>query len=127
MPDPEPLVPMHPDIRAHQPGQLDVPYAAIHWIVRRVTIDPLLLHEFAFQAHGGGDAGDLAGVVALHAADRDEGVAVLGQGVRDQVFEFAGFVAAARDGRVEVVAFRVDLDAAAEGGGDVGEGVDGGL
>jgi hypothetical protein len=118
---------MHPDIRAHQPRQLDVPYAAIHWIVRRVTIDPFLLHEFAFQSHGGGDAGDLAGVVALHAADRDEGVAVLGEGVRDQVFEFAGFVAAARDGRVEVVAFRVDLDVAAEGGGDVGKGVDGGL
>lgn len=66
-------------------------------------------------------------MVALDAADRDEGIAVLRQGVWDQVFEFAGFVAAAGDGRVEVVAFGVDLDMAAEGAGDVGKRVDVGL
>jgi hypothetical protein len=84
-----------------------------------LPVDPFLLDKLAFQAKAGCYAGDLAGVIGLNAADGDERVAGLGEGVWDEVFEFAGFVAAAGDGRVEVVAFGVDLGGGGEGSGDV--------
>lgn len=87
-------------------------------VPRVLPVDPFLLDELTFQAEGCGDAGDLAGVVGLDAADGDEGIAVGGEGVWDEVFEFAGFVAAAGNGGIEVVAFGVDLGGGGEGGGD---------
>jgi hypothetical protein len=51
-------------------------------------------------------------VVALHAADRHEGVAALGQGVGDQVLQLAGLVAAEGDARVDVLALGPDGGAA---------------
>jgi hypothetical protein len=45
----------------------------------------VLLDERGAQAQRGGRRGDLAGVVGLHAADADEGVAALGEGVREEV------------------------------------------
>ncbi|KAJ6168851.1 inositol-3-phosphate synthase [Penicillium chrysogenum] len=62
--DPEPGR-VEPHIRAHQPRQLDVARALVA------------------RARACGDGGDLARVVALHAADGDEGRAALGLGVRE--------------------------------------------
>lgn len=95
---------------------MDISYGMVP---RVLPVDPFLLDELTFQAEGCGDAGDLAGVVGLDAADGDEGIAVGGEGVWDEVFEFAGFVAAAGNGGIEVVAFGVDLGGGGEGGGDV--------
>ena len=47
-----------------------------------------------FEAGSGRDGCYGAGVVGLHAADGDEVGAGLGEGVGDEVFEFADFVAA---------------------------------
>ncbi len=56
--------------------------------------------------------GDLAGVVGLHSADRDQGVGALRQGVRDEVLELAGLVAAEGDAAVEVLALGPEAGAA---------------
>ena len=76
-------------------------------VVHRVgPVHPRLLHEHAPQTGGGGDRGDLAGVVALHAADRDERVAALRERVGDEVLELARLVAAVGDPGVAVLALR---------------------
>jgi hypothetical protein len=75
-------------------------------------LDPALLHEHALEPGTRGDGGDLAGVVRLHAADRDEGVAALGERVGDEVFEFAGLVPAVRDAGVAVLPLGPDRGAA---------------
>jgi hypothetical protein len=74
----------------------------------------VLLHEDATKAKPRGDGRDLARVVRLHAADRDEGVAPLRKRVRGEVLEFAHLVAAVREAGVAVLAFRPDVDLAAE-------------
>ncbi|KAF7174320.1 hypothetical protein CNMCM5623_006928 [Aspergillus felis] len=89
----------------HQPRQLDVAYLVITGVR---PIDPVFLDEAGGEAGAGGSGGDLAGVVGLDAADGDEGCGVCGEGVGEQVLEFAGFVAAVGEGGVEVLAFRVD-------------------
>jgi len=61
-----------------------------------------------------GDGRDLAGVVALDPADRDQGVAALGERVGDEVLELARLVAAVCEPGVAVLALRPDVDAAAE-------------
>jgi 1-aminocyclopropane-1-carboxylate deaminase/D-cysteine desulfhydrase-like pyridoxal-dependent ACC family enzyme len=91
--DPEPGR-VEPHIRAHQPRQLDVARA----LVARVSIGGVQsnhtrqvaavaarsgLKARLVQEHWVGDGGDLARVVALHAADGDEGRAALGLGVRE--------------------------------------------
>ena len=58
------------------------------------------------------DRGDLPGVVRLHAADGDERVATLRDGVGDQVFELPRLVATVRESAVAVLAFGPDLRAA---------------
>ena len=55
---------------------------------------------------------DLARVVGLHAADRDERVAALGERVGDEVLELARLVAAEREPAVAVVALGPDARAA---------------
>ena len=61
-----------------------------------------------------GDRRDLARVVRLHAADRDERVAALRERVGREVLELARLVAAVREAAVAVLALRPDLDASAE-------------
>ena len=61
-----------------------------------------------------GDGGDLARVVRLDAADRDERVAALGERVRREVLELAHLVAAVGEAGVAVLALGPDLDPAAE-------------
>lgn len=92
--------------------------------MRVLPINPVLLHKTGGEAGVCGGGGDLAGMVGLDAADGDEGRGVLGEGVGDEVLEFAGFVAAVGEGGVEVFAFGVD--GGVQIGGGVGEGVDGG-
>ncbi|MCY1384790.1 hypothetical protein D9M69_730880 [compost metagenome] len=53
-------------------------------------------------------------MVGLDAADRDQRVAALFQGLGDQVFELARLVAAEGQAAVAVFAFGVDLDLAAQ-------------
>jgi hypothetical protein len=74
----------------------------------------VLLHEHATEPEVRGDRGDLPRVVRLHAADRDERVAALGEGIGREVLELAHLVAAVREPRVAVLALRPDLDPAAE-------------
>src|SRR3954447_5471359 len=61
--------------------------------------------------------GDLAGVVRLNAADRDERVAALRECVGDQILELAGLVTAKRKAAVAIVALRPHLRAAEMGAG----------
>jgi hypothetical protein len=69
-----------PDVGPHDPGEQDV----AHPVVDRVgPVNPVLLDQPGLQAELGRDRGDLAGVVGLHAADRDQRVCTLGQRVRD--------------------------------------------
>ena len=56
-----------------------------------------------------GDRGDLAGVVGLVAADRDQRVRALGERVGDEVLELAGLVAAVGEPGVAVLALGPDL------------------
>lgn len=48
-------------------------------------VDPVLLDQRDLEAELGGRRGDLTGVVGLDAADADEGVAALGEGVGEEV------------------------------------------
>ena len=57
-------------------------------------VDPALLDEAGLQSQVSGDRGDLTGVIGLVAADRHERVRARGEDVEDDVFEFAGLVAA---------------------------------
>ena len=72
----------------------------------------------------GCDRGDLARVVRLDAADRDERVAALGERVGGEVLELAHLVAAVGEARVAVLALGPDLDLAAEVLGEALEAVD---
>ena len=67
-----------------------------------------------FEAEMRGDGCDLARVVRLDAADRDERVAALRERVGGEVLELARLVAAVREAGVAVVALGPDLDLAAE-------------
>lgn len=120
--DPKPRR-IQPHIRPHQPRQLDIPDRPIP---RILPLDPMLLHQPGLEPRPRRNGRHLPGVVALHAADADEGVASLGARVGEEVLQFAGLVAAVGEAGVEVVAFGVDGDAGAQVGGDAGEGVDGG-
>ena len=89
-----------PYVGAGQPADQDV----ADLVVDRVgPVHPALLHQHAAQPHAGRDGRDLAGVVGLHPADRDERVAALGERVGDEVLQLAGLVAAERDAGVAVL------------------------
>ena len=97
---------VEPDVGAHDPREQDVADP----VVDRVRpVHPALLHQPGLQPELGRDRGDLAGVVRLVAADRDERVGPLGQRVRDDVLELAGLVAAERQAGVAVLALGPDL------------------
>ena len=54
-------------------------------VARVLPVDPVLLESGGTQAEFGRDGGDSAGVVGLDAADGDEGITSLGNGIRSQV------------------------------------------
>jgi hypothetical protein len=106
--DPEPgLDEAH--VGAHDPAELDVADAVVDDVR---PVDPALLHEDAAHAGARGGGRDLAGVVGLDAADRDERVAALGERVGDEVLELARLVAAVGQPAVAVVALGPDRRAA---------------
>jgi hypothetical protein len=99
-------------VRAHDPGQQDI----AHPVVQRVgPVDPAFLHQPGFQAEPGRDRGDLAGVVGLHPADRDQRVRAPRQRVGDQVFQFPGLVPAEGEPGVAVLPLGPDGRAAQVG------------
>ena len=109
-PDVEPRR-VEPHVGAHDPREQDVADLVVDDVG---PVDPVLLHEHAAQPEACGDGGDLARVVRLHAADRHERVAALGERVGGEVLELAHLVAAVREPGVAVLALGPDLDAAAE-------------
>ena len=100
---------VEPHVRAHDSAEQDVAGLVVH---RVVPVHPLLLDQAALQTEVRGDGGDLAGVVALVAADRDERVRSLGEGVGDDVFQLASLVATERQPRVDVLSLGPDPGAA---------------
>ena len=86
--------------------------------------NPGLLHQAALHADFRRDRGDLARMVRLHAADRDQRVGVRGDRVGDDVFELAQLVAAERKAGIAVLALGVKLDWAAEMRAQVAEFLD---
>ena len=101
--------PDQPYVGAGEPADQDVADLVVHGVR---PVHPALLHEHALEPGAGGDGGDLAGVVGLHAADGDERVAALGERVGDEVLQLAGLVAAVRDAGVAVLALGPDGGAA---------------
>ena len=74
----------------------------------------MLLHQHAAEAEACSHGGDLTGVVRLDTADRDQRVAALGQGVRREVLELPGLVAAVGKAGVAVLALGPQGDPTAE-------------
>jgi len=74
----------------------------------------VLLDEDAAEPEAGGDRSDLARVVRLDTADRDQRVAALRERVGGEVLQLARLVASVGETRVAVLPLRPDLDAAAE-------------
>jgi len=99
------------DVGAHDARKHDVADPVIDSVLVR---HPGFLHEAALHADLGGDRGDHAGVVRLHAADRDQRVGVGGDRIGDDVFELAQLVAAIGEAGIAVLALGIDLDLAAE-------------
>src|SRR5277367_2020228 len=99
------------DVGAHDAAEHDVADAVVDGVL---VGNPALLYEAALHSDFCRDRGDHARVVGLDAADRDQRVGVGGDGVRNDVLELAQLVAAVGQARVAVLAFGVELDAAAE-------------
>ena len=93
------------NVRPHQSAEQNVADAVVGHVG---PIDPTLLDEDALHARLRGRRGHLPCVVRLHAADRHERVASVGQRVGHQVFEFSDLVAAECEGGVHVVALGPD-------------------
>ena len=100
-----------PHVGAHDPREEDVADLLVAGVV---PVDPVLLHEHAGEAEVRRDRRDLARVVRLDAADRDERVAALRERVGSEVLELAHLVAAVGEAGVAVLALGPDLDLAAE-------------
>ena len=86
---------------------------------------PAFLDQPAFHADLGRDGRDHAGVVGLHAADRDQRIGIAGDRIGHDVFELAQLVAAECQTRVAVLALGVDFDRAAQVRCDSGQVLDG--
>ena len=102
---------VEPHVRTHDPREEDVADLVVDDVR---PFHPALLHEDATKAKPCRDGRDLTGVVRLHAADRDERVAPLREGVGGEVLELAHLVAAVRQARVAVLSLRPDVDGATE-------------
>jgi hypothetical protein len=109
------------DLGAHEPAHQDVADAVVDGVGEG---DPALLHEAAFHADLRRDRRHLAGVVRLHAADRDQRVGAGGDRVGHDVLELAQLVAAESEAGIAVLAFRIELDRAAEMRGQTVEPLD---
>ena len=90
-----------PHVRAQHAAELDVADAVVDDVR---PLDPALLDQDRREPEASGDGGDLARVVGLHAADRDERVAALLERLGDEELELAGLVAAEGEPAVAVVA-----------------------
>ena len=104
-----------PHVRAHDPAQHDVADPVVDRVLVR---NPGLLHQPAFHADFRRDRGDLAGMVRLDPADRNQRVGVRGNRVGDDIFELAQLVAAEGEARIAVFALGVKLDPVAEMGAE---------
>ena len=93
------------DVGAHDAREFDI---ADLVVARVLPVDPALLDEAGLQSQVSGDRGDLTGVIGLVAADRHERVRARGEDVGDDVFEFAGLVAAEGESGVDVLALGPD-------------------
>ena len=89
------------DVGAHDAAELDVADAVVDDVG---PVDPALLHDDASEPEPRSDRGDLAGVVGLHAPDRDQRVAALRQRFGHEELELARLVAAVREAAVAVLA-----------------------
>jgi hypothetical protein len=92
-----------PYVRAHDAAELDVAHAVVDHVG---PVHPALLHEHAAEPGARGGRRHLPRVVRLHAADRHQRVAALGERVGHQVLELARLVAAVGEAAVAVVALR---------------------
>src|SRR5690242_5822399 len=102
-----------PHVRPGQPADQDV----ADLVVDRIwPVHPAFLDEHALEAYPGRDRRDLAGVVGLHAADRNQRVAAFGQGIGDQVLQLARLITAVGDPRVAILALGPHRRAAQMGG-----------
>ena len=99
------------DLGSHHPAHQDVSDPVVDRILKR---HPAFLDEVALHAQLGGDRGDLTRVIRLHAADGHQGVGVRCNRIGNDVFQLANLVAAEREPGVAVVAFRIELDTAAQ-------------
>ena len=75
---------------------------------------PAFLHQPALHADLGSNGRNHAGVIGLHAADRDQRIGVGGDRVGDDVFELAQLVAAIGEARIAILPLGVELDLPAE-------------
>jgi hypothetical protein len=110
--DPE-IRPHQPHVGAHDAAELDVADPVVDDVG---PVHPALLHKHAAEPRARGGRGHLPRVVRLHAPDRDERVAALGERVGHQVLELARLVAAIREAAVAVVALGPEARAAEVGG-----------
>ena len=98
-------------VGAHDAAEQDIADAVVDGVLVR---HPAFLHQAALHADLGRDGCDHAGVVGLHAADRDQRVGIGSDRIGDDVFELAQLVAAEGETRIAVLALGVELDLAAE-------------
>src|SRR5262249_51417671 len=99
------------DRRAQYPRQLDVADTVVDAVG---PVDPAALNQVALHAQFRRDGGDLARVVRLDAADRDQGVAALRERIGHEVFQLAKLVAAACKAAVAILSFSPDAQLAAQ-------------
>ena len=99
------------DIGAHDAAEQDIADAVVDGVLMR---HPAFLHQAALHADLGRNRCDHAGVVGLHAADRDQRVGIGGDRIGDDVFELAQLVAAEGQPRIAVFPLGVEFDLAAE-------------
>ncbi len=82
-----------PHVRAHDPREEDVPDTVVDDVR---PVDPVLADDDAAEPESSGGGRNLAGVVRLDAADRDERVAALRECVGGEVLELPHLVAPVR-------------------------------
>ena len=92
-------------------AEQDIADAVVDGVLMR---HPAFLHQTALHADLGRNGRNHAGVVGLHAADRDQRIGVGGDRIGNDVFELAQLVAAEGEAGIAVLALGVELDLAAE-------------
>ena len=100
-----------PHVGTHDPRKQDVADAVVDDVG---PVDPVLADDDAAEPEPRRDRCDLAGVIRLDAADRDQGVAALRKGLGNEVLELPHLVAAVGESRVAVLTLGPDLDRPAQ-------------